>query len=131
MAALTMLGPVRYDFFRRDPNHGPFVMVLTDMNLHNLSGDRDWNIRCHIDLEWTAILPIEYLEPPLWLTNRAVDKVEVEEYSKLREELMLAFKEEQKRSLTPPLYHGRALRLSSIMNMSWECGTFWSSSGVL
>ncbi|KAK7897034.1 hypothetical protein LTR67_004922 [Exophiala xenobiotica] len=125
MAALTMLRAVRHDFFRRDLNYGPCVMLLTDMNRHNLIVDRDWNIMCHIDLEWTAILPIEFMQPPIWLTNRAVDKVEVDEYNKLREEFMLAFEEGEKRSLTPPLHDGKALRLSSIMNMSWERGTFW------
>ncbi|OAP55990.1 hypothetical protein AYL99_10142 [Fonsecaea erecta] len=124
MAALTMLRAVRPDLFRRSLNHGPFVMLLTDMNRHNLIVDQNWNIMCHIDLEWTAILPVEFMQPPLWLTNRAVDQVEVDAYNKLREEFMLAFEEEEKKNQA--LLHDRdGLQLSSIMNMSWDLGTFW------
>lgn len=50
-AALTILRAVRPDLFRRSLNYGPFVMLLTDINRHNLIVDRNWSIACHIDLE--------------------------------------------------------------------------------
>lgn len=104
-------------------------MLLTDVNRHNLIVDPDWNIVCHIGLEWTAILPVEFMQPLLWPTNQAVDQVDVNAYNKLREELMLIFEEEEKKAkmknVAPLLHDGKALQLSSIMNKSWDRSTFW------
>ncbi|RVX74003.1 hypothetical protein B0A52_02893 [Exophiala mesophila] len=125
MAAHATLRTVRADFFRRDLNEGPFTMQLTDMNRHNIIVDRDWNLTCHIDLEWTAILPQEFMQPPLWLTNQAVDTLDVDAYNKLREEFMQAMEEEEKNRLELRPLGKHALQLSSIMNVSWDRGTFW------
>lgn len=64
------------------------------------------------------------MQPPLWLTNRAVDTVDIGAYNKLREEFMLVFEEEEKKNLIL-LYDRDALKLSSIMNLGWDLGTFW------
>lgn len=100
-------------------------MLQTDMNRHNLIVDRDWNIMCHIDLEWTAIIPKEFMQLPLWLTNQVVDKVDVDACNILREEFNQSFEREEETNLVPGFLNKNALQLSSIMNASWARGTFW------
>lgn len=121
MSALAMLRAVRPEFFRPELNHGPFYARLTDISTNNLIVDEDWNVKCYIDLEWTAVLPAEFMQPPRWLTNEAVDEINLQEYNKRRLEFMNIFEEEEKRLRwveSGPLY-------SLMMSTSWEIGTFW------
>ncbi len=121
MSALTMMRAVHQEFFRPELNHGPFCARLTDMNINNLIVDENWNIKYYIDLEWTAILPPEFMQPPSWLTGQAVDEINSEEYNKRREEFMDIFEEEEE-----CLHKVKSgLRYSSIMKTGWGIGTFW------
>ncbi|KIW87198.1 uncharacterized protein Z519_12100 [Cladophialophora bantiana CBS 173.52] len=121
MSALTIMRAVRPEFFRPELNHGPFCARLTDMNANNLIVDENWNIKCLIDLEWMAILPQEFMQPPSWLTSQAVDEVDIEEYNKLREEFMAVF--EQEEECLRQVESG--LRYSPTMKTGWGIGTFW------
>lgn len=122
MSALTIMRAMRPDLFDPYLNSGPFHARLTDTNGSNLIVDKDWNIKCFIDLEWTAVLPAEFMQPPTWLTSQAVDEICIEEYDSRRREFMEIFEEEEQKSM--PQVEGH-FRHSSTMRASWDMGTFW------
>lgn len=50
-SALMVMRSVWSCFFRRDIFRGPFFLNLTDLSQSNIFVDRDWNVKCLIDLE--------------------------------------------------------------------------------
>ncbi|EEP82830.1 predicted protein [Uncinocarpus reesii 1704] len=126
--ALTAMQAIFPLFFRRDLRRGPFVFTLTDIHQSNIFVDEDWNITSLVDLEWGCSLPVEMLQPPHWFVNQYVDKIENEDFDNARKEFMVAFTaEEQGRNL---INIPKPLKLSSIMDESWEMGTFWYQLGM-
>ncbi|OAL35207.1 hypothetical protein AYO20_05461 [Fonsecaea nubica] len=121
MCAMVLMRALRHKFFQAKLNHGPFTPVHTDLHASNILVDDHWNVTCFIDLEWTAVLPLEFIQPPHWLTAKAVDEIDVDEYNKVREDFMEIFEGEERRV-------GRQndnVRCSAIMNATWKLGTFW------
>ncbi|KAF7158008.1 hypothetical protein CNMCM6106_004297 [Aspergillus hiratsukae] len=115
MTALALMRTVRPQFFDRGLNHGPFVFCLTDLHASNILVDKDWNIKCLIDLEWATSLPIESMRTPIWLTSQAVDEINTEDYNELRQEFMAIFEEEER--ACPAEY---PYRRACIMNNGWN-----------
>lgn len=116
--------------FHRDFDRGPFVFTLTDLHPSNILVDDKWRITCLVDLEWACSRPIQMVEPPYWLTNKGVDQIDVEEYDRLRKELLtiLSAEETEKScSILSKDARGTSLRLSDVMEQSWATGTFWYS----
>ena len=124
MSALTIMKTVSSLFLRRDLRRGPFVFILTDLHQSNIFVDEDWNIKCLIDLEWACSRPIEMLHPPRWLTNQAVDMIDVEEYDMVRKEFMDCLEEEENKLHAEGQ---QVMRLSPVMKQGWQMGTFWYS----
>jgi hypothetical protein len=118
MSALASMRTVRPVFFEERDNWGPFSPCLTDFHQSNLIVDSEWNIKGLLDLEWTAVLPSAFLQPPYWLTDELEDMITTETYNGQREEFMESVKQEE------ISLHPRRL-LSPAMNRSWEIGTFW------
>jgi hypothetical protein len=130
MAALTAMRAMYPSFIRRDLRHGPFVFNLTDVHPSNIFVDDDWHVKCLVDLEWPCSLPIEMLHPPFWLTSRGVDQLErgehLDAYSRIHEEFMAAFENEERLFPPPPAAVKRsALYCSEIMRRGWNDGNFW------
>ncbi|RLL93487.1 hypothetical protein CFD26_100822 [Aspergillus turcosus] len=125
MTALALMRTVRPQFFDRGLNHGPFVFCLTDLHASNILVDKDWNIKCLIDLEWATSLPIEFMRTPIWLTSQAVDEINTEDYNELRQEFMTIFEEEER--AYPAEY---PYRRACIMNNGWDSGTFWYGTAL-
>ena len=73
MAVLTIMRSILPSFVDQTRQHGPFLFTLTDLQPSNIFVDKDWNVKCLIDLEWACSLPIEMESPPCWLTSRGVD----------------------------------------------------------
>lgn len=120
MTALAFMRTVRVHFFSPSLNHGPFVFCLTDLHVSNIFVDKDWNVKCVIDLEWAASLPLEFMQTPHWLSAQAIDRIDPEAYNTLREEFMSIFEsEEEKRSAK------YCLRQTDVMWTGWELGIFW------
>ncbi|KAJ5930962.1 hypothetical protein N7466_006455 [Penicillium verhagenii] len=119
-SALMVMRSIWPCFFRRDLLRGPFFLNLTDLNQSNVFVDDDWNIARLIDLEWACSHPVDMIHPPHWLTNQAVDLINLDEYKTLHAEFLDAFAEEEKK-LDPPF------RLCPIMKQGLENGTFWCS----
>ncbi|RMD41607.1 hypothetical protein DV735_g3549, partial [Chaetothyriales sp. CBS 134920] len=88
MTALSSMRTVAHHHFEPSLNHGPFVFCLTDLYPWNILVDECWNIKCILDLAWAASLPIEFMRPPEWLTNQAVDVIDMDVYDALRKEFM-------------------------------------------
>ncbi|RMZ79397.1 hypothetical protein DV738_g3365, partial [Chaetothyriales sp. CBS 135597] len=120
MTALSLMRTVAHHHFEPSLNHGPFVFCLTDLYPWNILVDGNWNIKCILDLEWAASLPIEFMRPPEWLTNQAVDVIDTDSYDILRKEFMEAFEDEEQQA--PARYD---LRRASVMNNGWKNRTFW------
>lgn len=94
ISASTLMRNIVPRFFTRELRHGPFVYVLNVLHQRNILVDKHWNIKYIIDLEWACSRPIEMVHHPLWLTNQAIDEVDVDEYDQIRREFMSIFKEE-------------------------------------
>ncbi|KAL1878372.1 hypothetical protein Plec18167_004444 [Paecilomyces lecythidis] len=109
-------------FFRPELRRGPFFLNFTDLHQSNLLVDKEWNIKCLIDLEWSCSRPVEMMHPPYWLTNQAVDGIDQNEYEKLHGEFMEVFKEEERKSCPQA-----RISLSQILEQGWQIGTFWYS----
>ncbi|KKA25783.1 hypothetical protein T310_0169 [Rasamsonia emersonii CBS 393.64] len=124
MTALALMRTIRPQFFDHNLNHGPFVFSLTDLDASNILVDKDWNIKCIIDLEWATVLPIEFMRTPIWLTGQAVDDIDIEAYNELRKEFMDAFKEEERKC--PAEYN---LHRASIME-NWRTAGNQEPSGI-
>ncbi|BDD60167.1 hypothetical protein MAP00_005321 [Monascus purpureus] len=130
IGVLTGMRTVMPTLFKRELRRGPFVFTFTDMHRSNIFVDDKWHITCLVDLEWACSRPIEMLQPPEWLTDKAVDILakESDEYNKLRVEFMriLAAEEEAcgKRQCRWDVL-GDGTKLSTLMENGWELGTFW------
>ncbi|KFY17973.1 hypothetical protein V492_00223 [Pseudogymnoascus sp. VKM F-4246] len=124
MSALGAMRTVMPLFLRRELRRGPFVFTLTDLHQSNIFVDEDWHITSLVDLEWGCSRPIEMVEPPYWLTNKAVDQMLPDEYNKVRVEFMDILEEEERLAASNTT-EGGGLRLADIMNQAWEMGTFW------
>ncbi|KAJ5712957.1 uncharacterized protein N7483_010138 [Penicillium malachiteum] len=126
MSALAVMRAITPLFFRRDLRRGPFIFMLTDLHPSNILVDDQWRITCLVDLEWACSRPIQMTELPYWLTNKGVDEIDVEEYDKLRQELIAIMSAEESDNLGGGT--GRtSLRLSDIIEQNWTTGTFWYS----
>lgn len=120
ICAITLIRMLRPHLFMAELNEGPFILCLTDLNPTNILVDDHWNITFVIDLEWAAVLPLEFSQTPYWLTNQAVDVIDIDEYSQLREEFLEIWQCEE-RSIAP--WNGG--RYSYILDTTWRLGTFW------
>lgn len=130
MSALAAMRTIAPLYFCRDFHRGPFVFTLTDLHQSNIFVDDKWHITCLVDLEWACSRPIQMVEPPYWLTNKGVDEIDVEEYDKLRKELLTIMDAEE--TETSPGFLSKdtekiPLRLSEVMEQAWATGTFWYS----
>ncbi|PGH16963.1 hypothetical protein AJ79_01347 [Helicocarpus griseus UAMH5409] len=132
MSALAMMRTVSHEFFDYDLNHGPFVFTLTDLDASNIFVDKDWNIKCLVDLEWGASLPLEFMQPPTWLTNQQCDVIDADKYNELREEFMETLEDEEgkiyEKEKKEQDMHGQPIgrvELSTVMKKTWEIGAFW------
>lgn len=124
MCALAIMRAVAPRFYSHDLDAGPFAFSLTDLHQSNIFVDRDWNITCIIDLEWAASL--EFIQLPHWLNGQHVDVIETETYNPLREEFMDIFRREASEfNETAGLQKVPAAELFSIMENTWNVGTFW------
>lgn len=121
MTALTGMRTALPLFFQRDLRRGPFVFSLTDLHQSNIFVNKDWHITSLVDLEWACSLPIEMIHPPSWLTNKAIDTIDEDEYDKIRMEFMQILAAEEQKFID----YTRKPRLSTIMQRGWEIGTFW------
>ncbi|PYI04805.1 hypothetical protein BO78DRAFT_347124 [Aspergillus sclerotiicarbonarius CBS 121057] len=127
-SALTAMRAIFPLFFRRELRRGPFFFTLTDLHQSNILVDKDWHITCLIDLEWGCSLPAEMIQPPHWFTNKAVDQMDAAEYNNVRLEFMSILGEEE-RALAKKdnRISSESMIVSTIMNQTWETGTFWFS----
>ncbi|RMD42687.1 hypothetical protein DV735_g2401, partial [Chaetothyriales sp. CBS 134920] len=100
MCALAGMKTTLSLFLRRDLRHGPFSFTLTDLHQSNILVDKDWNIKCLIDLEWAFSCPIEMINTPQWLTNQSLDEMDRATYDPIRREFLdILEKTEQQLSL--------------------------------
>lgn len=127
MCALVIMRTVTPRFYNCDLEAGPFAFSLTDLHQSNIFVDRDWNITYIIDLEWSASLPLEFIQLPHWLRSQHIDEIEMETYSPLRKEFREIFRREEREfNKTAKLEKASpTTELSSIMENNWNMGTFW------
>jgi hypothetical protein len=138
MAVITAMRAILPLFTNRNLRNGPFLFTLTDIHQSNILVDKEWHIKCLIDLEWACVLPIEMQEHPYWLTNRRVDQLTEDNlatYNTVREEFMEAFEKEERQQYGLTLENDDLLHTST-MRKTWETrGYFyfqalWSTTGL-
>lgn len=128
ISALTAMRAISPLLLRRDLRRGPYIFMLTDIHQSNIFVNKDWNITSLVDLEWACSIPVEMVQPPYWLTDKAVDQLVSEEYNESRLEFMNIFadvEEETFNSLRGKSQTTTAFKLSTIMEETWQKGTFW------
>ena len=131
-SALTAMRTVYPSFFKPELRRGPFNFMLTDLHQSNIFVDKDWHITSLVDLEWACTRPIELLQTPTWLTDKAVDEIaqEAEEYNIMRTEFIdIMIHEEQGRDNTVSADSQQPV--STIMNDGWRTGAFWYTLGLV
>ncbi|KAM3537540.1 hypothetical protein ARSEF1564_009542 [Beauveria bassiana] len=106
---------------RRDLEHGPFVLTLTDLHRSNIMVDKEWNVTCIIDLEYACTWPIEFWHSPNWLDSDFIDTIDRHQFTARHKQFMSYVEEEEKRGT----YRGDREPLSSIMHRAWDKGTVW------
>ena len=123
MASKTLLRAISHHYIQRGTRNGPYHLQFTDFHASNTFVDKDWNIKCLIDLEWVCALPAEMLSVPYWLTGCAIDEITKEnlrEFEKVHGEFMNIFAEEEVK-MTPK----NPPALTSIMHDGWKSGAMW------
>ncbi|KAL2786374.1 hypothetical protein BJX66DRAFT_328625 [Aspergillus keveii] len=115
LAIMHMLSPV---FFQREFRRGPFLFSLTDLHQNNIFVDENWRITAFIDLEWGCSLPAEMIRPPLWFEKNDIEALDADKHDSARQEFIIILAADEK------IIH-RKLSLSSIMEKTWQLGTFW------
>jgi len=123
MASKTILRAISHHYVQRGTRNGPYRLQFTDFHASNIFVDKDWNIKCLIDLEWVCALPVEMLSVPYWLTGCAIDEITDEnlsEFEQVHREFMDIFEEEEVKMTpnTPPA-------LTSIILGGWKSGAVW------
>ncbi|KAI3397651.1 hypothetical protein diail_10522 [Diaporthe ilicicola] len=68
---------VTQDWFDTSKEEGPFVLMHGDLHHHysNLLWDQDLNLVGVIDWEWSQVVPVQLLTPPVWLENTTVESL--------------------------------------------------------
>lgn len=125
MSALSVMRALSSRFFDRSRNHGPFYLDLTDLHASNILIDKNWNIKCLIDLEWAVSCPLEFMQPPYWLTRETVDQITVDKYKERHEEFVEMFEAEEAK-----MYPAHTAPFTSTMKNTWETGAFWYILGL-
>lgn len=113
--------------FRKELDSGPFALCLTDLHRSNIFVDDDWNITSIIDLEFACSLPVEFAQPPYWLSGGLIEDVKPDEFGPKHARFvdLLASEEE---SLCTRASYGE--RLSVTMRKGWANGTFWGALAI-
>lgn len=102
--------------------------MLTDLHQSNIFVDKDWRITCLLGLQWACSRPVEMLQTPTWLTNKAVDEIaeDAQGYDLMRREFVDVLAAEEQRTGSNSL-PGAQQPLPVIMKDGWKKGTFWYS----
>ncbi|KAK4142984.1 kinase-like domain-containing protein [Dichotomopilus funicola] len=53
----------------RSLDQGPFVLIHGDLEIFNLVLDDDMNVVSVLDWEWSRVVPVQLVYPPLWLNT--------------------------------------------------------------
>ncbi|KAL3474041.1 hypothetical protein BJX99DRAFT_248506 [Aspergillus californicus] len=93
MSALSTMRMVFPRVFRHDLRSSPFAFCLTGRHQSNIL--------------WACSRPIEMLHSPRWLTNKAIDEMDTDEYAKVHKEFV-----------------------DSYLRDGWERGTFWYTAAL-
>ncbi|QQK43077.1 Aminoglycoside phosphotransferase [Penicillium digitatum] len=134
LSVLSAMRTVSQSIFSRTFRRGPFVLCFTDLHQSNIFVSDQWQIKCLVDLEWACSRPIEMVIPPYWLTDKGVDEIIPEEYDAIRRIFMETLVNEEEKPVCDNLikhdHESTALRLSEIMNKTWDSGAFWYTIGI-
>ncbi|KAL2755358.1 hypothetical protein ACRALDRAFT_1076969 [Sodiomyces alcalophilus JCM 7366] len=126
MSTLTIMRALMPHFTLKERRHGPFVLMLTDLHSSNIFVDDDGHVTCVIDLEWACALPGEMLQPPYWLTNRAIDEItddNLAEYAERHKEFISVFRVEEEAC-------GSTTSYAEMMSKNWELGGSWYFTAI-
>nr|KMM64667.1 hypothetical protein CPAG_01019 [Coccidioides posadasii RMSCC 3488] len=96
------------------------LSMMRALSARNILVDDDWNIKYLIDLEWAIAQPVEFMQPPYWLTGETVDEISPDKYSERHKEFTEMFKEQEHK-----IHPSHSIQCSSVIKRAWETGAFW------
>lgn len=126
MTSLTAARAIFPQMFRRDFCNGPFVFSFTDLHRSNIFVDEDWKVTCIIDLEFACSLPIEFVQPPYWLSGKLIDEVEPVGFAPKHAAFVDILEQEEQLQTN----QRDAEPLSGIMRQAWRNGAFWATLAI-
>ncbi|KAL2433586.1 hypothetical protein ABEF95_007067 [Exophiala dermatitidis] len=103
MAVLTIMRALHSHFTMDHLREGPFCHIWTDCHASNIFVNQRYDITCIPDLKWIAVLPVEALSPPFWLSGYEVDELREEKkqhYEEMCTEFLNVFSREDNDSLS-------------------------------
>ncbi|KAM3547919.1 hypothetical protein ARSEF4850_009724 [Beauveria asiatica] len=122
MAGLTAARVALPQLLRDDLQNGPFVFSLRDLHRSNIFVDQDWNVTAIIDLEFASSWPAEFIQTPYWLEYEFINDVTPTGFEARHIEFM---KHIRRAEQLLSRENSGTESLSSIMQRSWDEGTFW------
>ncbi|EPE10441.1 phosphotransferase enzyme family protein [Ophiostoma piceae UAMH 11346] len=70
-----IFGAINYE-----QNHGPFVLNHTDLRWSNIIVNDNFDILGIVDWEWSAVIPLQFLVPPFWISGEEAHHVGRDKY---------------------------------------------------
>lgn len=122
MAGLTAARIALPQLLRDDLQNGPFVFSLRDLHRSNIFVDGNWNVTAIIDLEFASSWPAEFMQTPHWLEYEFINDVTPAGFQARHTEFMEHIRRAEELQKHEKL---GTESLSSIMQRSWDEGTFW------
>ncbi|RMZ76687.1 hypothetical protein DV738_g4851, partial [Chaetothyriales sp. CBS 135597] len=129
LSTLTIMRALLPHFMQKERRHGPFILMLTDLHPSNIFVAEDGHVTGIIDLEWACTLPVEMLQPPYWLTNRAIDQITGDSlvtYGQRLKEFIAVFQGEEGEVAAC----GSTASYAELMSNSWDSGGFWYFNAI-
>ena len=122
LAIKFLLRATSHHFILREFRNGPFILQPTNLNHSDIFVDKDWNIKCLVDLEWICALPREMISVPGWLYLDDTGTIEDmgTEFTYARE-CFTSVMHIESRSVRM----GHDLRIRETMQEMWSTKGFW------
>ncbi|KAH7176282.1 hypothetical protein EDB81DRAFT_34465 [Dactylonectria macrodidyma] len=105
---------------------GTFVAQIHDFDVDHFMVDEDWNIVCVLDIGSIAILPIEMVHEPEWLTGVLVDEDEDSVPADVTRPAFIEVIGDRQKELNVRI-HGPTgpILLADVMTEAWESKAYW------
>ncbi|KAH7157863.1 hypothetical protein B0J13DRAFT_671592 [Dactylonectria estremocensis] len=126
MSFRTILHGLIHHLIHAESCDGVFVPQIIDFDLDHFMVDEDWNIICVLDVGSIAVLPIEMVHEPEWLTGVLVDVGENTFSARIARPGFIHLVRQRQRELGVEI-RGPAgtIQLADVMREVWDTKAYW------